>query len=276
MRAPHRPRHRRRARRSADHTHRPSSPRSSAASPPRERDGIDPATRSFQALRIAVNDELGELDRGLAGAEAARRPAAGSPSSPSIRSRIAASSDFLRARSERTPQASRHLPTPGREMAPSFQRCPGDEAVAGEAEIAANPRARSARLRGAERSAAPAVGPHPGGRGMMRVGTLLWLALVAIAGFGLFQLKYRVQGQEQELARLFHQIQNDRDQIQVLRAEWAHLNDPHRLADLARRYLDLAPVAGVQIVRFDTLPARPTLWSKNMPAARWILRPSPC
>ena len=93
---------------------------------------------------------------------------------------------------------------------------------------------------------------------MMRVGTLLWLALVAIAGFGLFQLKYRVQGQEQELARLFHQIQNDRDQIQVLRAEWAHLNDPHRLADLARRYLDLAPVAGVQIVRFDTLPARPT------------------
>ena len=93
---------------------------------------------------------------------------------------------------------------------------------------------------------------------MIRLGTLLWIGLVALAGFGLFQLKYRVQGQEQELSHLFRQIQNDRDQIQVLRAEWAHLNDPHRLADLARRYLDLAPVAGVQLVRLDALPPRPT------------------
>jgi len=92
----------------------------------------------------------------------------------------------------------------------------------------------------------------------MRLGTLLWLALVALAGFGLFEIKYRVQAQEQELTRLNRQIQADRDEIQVLRAEWAHLNDPHRLAELARRYLDLAPVAGVQIVRFDSLPARPT------------------
>jgi cell division protein FtsL len=98
---------------------------------------------------------------------------------------------------------------------------------------------------------------------MMRLGTLLWLLLVAIAGLGLFQLKYRVQAQEQELARLDRQIQNDRDEIQVLRAEWAHLNDPHRLADLARRYLDLAPVAGVQIVRFEALPARPTRMSEG-------------
>src|SRR5215469_7479197 len=92
---------------------------------------------------------------------------------------------------------------------------------------------------------------------MMHLGTLLWLLLVAIAGFGLFELKYRVQAQEQELVRLDRRIQNDRDEIQVLRAEWAHLNDPHRLADLARRYLDLAPVAGVQIVRFEALPTRP-------------------
>jgi len=41
---------------------------------PKKRDAIDPATRSFQALRIAVNDELGELDRGLAGAEALLKP----------------------------------------------------------------------------------------------------------------------------------------------------------------------------------------------------------
>jgi hypothetical protein len=92
---------------------------------------------------------------------------------------------------------------------------------------------------------------------MIRLGSILWLALIALASIGTFQLKYRVQAQEQELTRLDRQIQRDRDAIQVLHAEWAHLNDPGRLADLARRHLDLAPVAGVQIVRFDVLPARP-------------------
>jgi cell division protein FtsL len=92
---------------------------------------------------------------------------------------------------------------------------------------------------------------------MIRIGPLLWLALVALASVGTFQLKYRVQAQEQELTRLDRQIQHDRDDIQVLHAEWAHLNDPNRLTDLARRHLDLAPVAGVQIVKFELLPQRP-------------------
>jgi cell division protein FtsL len=92
---------------------------------------------------------------------------------------------------------------------------------------------------------------------MIRIGPLLWLGLIALASIGTFQLKYRVQAQEQELTRVDRQIQHDRDDVQLLRAEWAHLNDPNRLSDLARRHLDLAPVAGVQIVRFDILPTRP-------------------
>jgi cell division protein FtsL len=92
---------------------------------------------------------------------------------------------------------------------------------------------------------------------MIRIGPLLWLGLIALASIGTFQLKYRVQAQEQELTRVDRQIQHDRDEVQLLRAEWAHLNDPNRLSDLARRHLDLAPVAGVQVVRFDILPARP-------------------
>jgi cell division protein FtsL len=99
---------------------------------------------------------------------------------------------------------------------------------------------------------------------MIRLGPLLWLALVALASIGTFELKYRVQAQEQELTKLDRQIQRDRDDIQVLRAEWAHLNDPSRLADLARRHLDLAPVAGVQMVGFEMLPARP---APDSPAA---------
>jgi len=124
----------------------------------RGQSAIDPATRSFQALRIAVNDELGELDRGLVGAEALLKPGGrlAVVSFHSLEDRRV--KQFLRRRSGRSPQASRHLPAGGREMAPSFRRCPGDEAVAGEAEVAQNPRARSARLRGAERSEAPPWG----------------------------------------------------------------------------------------------------------------------
>jgi 16S rRNA (cytosine1402-N4)-methyltransferase len=125
---------------------------------PRHHDGTDPATRTFQALRIAVNDELGELERGLAAAEALLKPGGrlAVVSFHSLEDRRVKS--FLRRRTGRAPQGSRHLPAFGREMAPSFRRCPGDEAVPSPAEIAANPRARSARLRGAERSSAPPWG----------------------------------------------------------------------------------------------------------------------
>jgi 16S rRNA (cytosine1402-N4)-methyltransferase len=122
-------------------------------------DQSDPATRTFQALRIAVNDELGELDRGLAAAEALLSPG-GRLAVVSFHSledrRVKA---FLRQRTGRTPNTSRYLPEtkPGR--APSFRRCAGDEATPGATEISGNPRARSARLRGAERSEAPAWGP---------------------------------------------------------------------------------------------------------------------
>ena len=122
-------------------------------------DQSDPATRTFQALRIAVNDELGELDRGLAAAEALLAPG-GRLAIVSFHSledrRIKA---FIRERTGRTPQNSRHLPETRKERAPSFTRCAGDEATPGEGEIALNPRARSARLRGAERTSAPAWGP---------------------------------------------------------------------------------------------------------------------
>ncbi len=122
-------------------------------------DQSDPATRTFQALRIAVNDELGELDRGLAAAEALLAPG-GRLAIVSFHSledrRIKA---FIRERTGRTPQNSRHLPETRKARLPSFARCAGDEATAGEAEIAANPRSRSARLRGAERTGAPAWGP---------------------------------------------------------------------------------------------------------------------
>jgi len=122
---------------------------------PRPAPGLDPATRTFQALRIAVNDELGELDRGLDAAERLL-PAGGRLAIVSFHSledrRVKA---FLRQRSETAPQASRHEPPAPDAAAPSFRLVYRRALKPSADETARNPRARSARFRAAERTAAP-------------------------------------------------------------------------------------------------------------------------
>jgi 16S rRNA (cytosine1402-N4)-methyltransferase len=122
---------------------------------PAQPGGIDPATRSFQALRIAVNDELGELDRGLAAAERLLAPGGrlAVVAFHSLEDR--AVKEFLRRRSDAAPRGSRHLPDAGRGPAASFRLLSKKPIRPCEAEEARNPRARSARLRAAERLAAP-------------------------------------------------------------------------------------------------------------------------
>ena len=117
---------------------------------------IHPATRSFQALRIAVNDELAELARGLAAAERLLKPAGrlAVVAFHSLEDRIV--KQFLAARSGRAGGASRHRPE-AESAAPSFTLLHGRAVKPSEAETGRNPRARSAKLRAAERTAAP---PH--------------------------------------------------------------------------------------------------------------------
>ncbi|MDP6351695.1 MAG: 16S rRNA (cytosine(1402)-N(4))-methyltransferase RsmH [Alphaproteobacteria bacterium] len=121
---------------------------------PQAADGIDPATRTFQALRIYVNDELEELARGLAAAE--RRLAAGARlavvSFHSLEDRLV--KRFLRERAGAAPRPHRHRPAPqSAARAPSFRLLHKRPIRPGTVEIAGNPRARSARLRAAERTA---------------------------------------------------------------------------------------------------------------------------
>ncbi|GGE13752.1 ribosomal RNA small subunit methyltransferase H [Polymorphobacter glacialis] len=120
----------------------------------------DPATRSFQALRIHVNDELGQLDAGLEAAERLLRPG-GRLAVVSFHSaedrRV---KTFLRDRAGGAPAGSRHMPAIARPRDPSFER-PARAIRASEAEIAANPRARSATLRAAVRTAATAWAATP-------------------------------------------------------------------------------------------------------------------
>jgi 16S rRNA (cytosine1402-N4)-methyltransferase len=116
---------------------------------------VHPATRSFQAIRIAVNEELAELEAGLAAAERALKVGGKLcvVTFHSLEDRIVKT--FFAVRAGRTPAGSRHAPPVQAGAAPSFQLLFNGAQAASDAEVAANPRARSAKLRAAVRTAAP-------------------------------------------------------------------------------------------------------------------------
>jgi 16S rRNA (cytosine1402-N4)-methyltransferase len=118
---------------------------------------IHPATRTFQALRIFVNEELDELYLALSAAERVLKPGGRLVvvSFHSLEDRIV--KNFLAERSK-AGGGSRHLPEIA-QAAPSFIVLTKRPVTPDEAEISANPRARSAKLRGAERTTAPAHRP---------------------------------------------------------------------------------------------------------------------
>jgi len=123
---------------------------------PRPKPGqVHPATRSFQALRIAVNDELRQLVEGLAAAERALKPGGvlAVVTFHSLEDRIV--KRFFQARSGDGPRGNRFQPDIVLDT-PRFERMTKKAVIADEAEMAANPRARSAKLRMARRLTAPA------------------------------------------------------------------------------------------------------------------------
>ena len=127
---------------------------SEAQGPAALRHAIHPATRTFQALRIHVNDELGELERGLDAALRilAPRGRLAVVSFHSLEDRIV--KQFLAGNSDTRPRASRHAPDAGEAPRAHFRLLTNRPQTPSEDEIANNPRARSAKLRIAERLAA--------------------------------------------------------------------------------------------------------------------------
>jgi 16S rRNA (cytosine1402-N4)-methyltransferase len=115
-----------------------------------------PATNVFQALRIAVNEELAELEAGLEAAERVLRSGGrlAVVTFHSLEDRIVKS--FFAERAGRLPSGSRHLPPQQSGPAPTFRLLFNGAKSPSEAEVEANPRARSAKLRAGERTDAPA------------------------------------------------------------------------------------------------------------------------
>ena len=113
---------------------------------------VHPATRSFQAIRIAVNEELSELEAGLVAAERALKTGGRLcvVTFHSLEDRIVKT--FFAVRAGKTPAGSRHAPPVKTAAAPSFQLLFNGAQGPSESELAANPRARSAKLRAAVRT----------------------------------------------------------------------------------------------------------------------------
>jgi cell division protein FtsL len=84
--------------------------------------------------------------------------------------------------------------------------------------------------------------------------TLIALLIAAVLGVSLFLLKYQVRGLESRLNSTNREIVANREAIHVLHAEWAHLNEPDRLASLATRLLQLQPVTPDRIATVASLP----------------------
>ena len=86
---------------------------------------------------------------------------------------------------------------------------------------------------------------------------MIWLALTVVSSGALFHTSYRVQELNETLGRINREIIREQEAIQVLKAEWAYLNEPARLERLVREYTALAPTEAVQLAAsVEEIPMR--------------------
>ena len=90
----------------------------------------------------------------------------------------------------------------------------------------------------------------------MRLVSLFTVALLVGVAYGLYQLSFQVEALQDHAAALEKQIEDDKEAIGVLEAEWALLNNPQRLEQLSHRFLDLTPTEPAQIKSIDDLAVR--------------------
>ena len=234
---------------------------------------IHPATRTFQALRIAVNDELGELVAGLAAAERVLAPGGrlAVVTFHSLEDRIV--KQFLARRAGKGEAPGRRLPGEPAPVTPSFTLPKGQPITPSAAEARANPRSRSAKLRvggpdgrtaaaprcrsDQPRATAPDAGTVAIGKTQM-IRLLNFIAIAALIGSAIYaySIKYKTMFHAETVAGLKLEIKKERDQIGQLRADWAHLTRPERVQELSDKLLDLQPLALTQIVKVDALPEK--------------------
>ncbi|WP_259780656.1 cell division protein FtsL [Aestuariispira ectoiniformans] len=89
-------------------------------------------------------------------------------------------------------------------------------------------------------------------------GLIMWTTAAAITAYALFYVSYRVEGMEDQLAQINHQILKEQETIHVLQAEWSYLNNPDRLQKLTDQLMpEMQPLNASQFVSLDSIPFRP-------------------
>jgi hypothetical protein len=98
---------------------------------------------------------------------------------------------------------------------------------------------------------------------MIRLGTVMWIVVIAAVGYAMFQVKFEVARLDAHLAQVNGDIAASREATRVLNAEWSLLSDPQRLDRLNQSYLHLVPITGAQIGRIDQIPLRAQAAAQN-------------
>jgi len=92
---------------------------------------------------------------------------------------------------------------------------------------------------------------------MLRLFNILVIAALLGSAAWVYKIKFEATVQAESVAKLRTEIRRERDQIAILRAEWAHLDRPDRLQELAKRHLKMRPIEVTQFDTLDGLPERP-------------------
>ena len=89
---------------------------------------------------------------------------------------------------------------------------------------------------------------------MIRLSNVAWLAVIVIAAFMLYKVKYEVQTLKNQVAETSHRLEQEKQALHVVAAEWAYLNRPERLQKLAMKYLASSDVTVSQIADIEAIP----------------------
>ena len=92
---------------------------------------------------------------------------------------------------------------------------------------------------------------------ILRLLNLIVIGALVLAAAYVYRIKFDATVQAEKLAKLRGEVRHERDEIAALRAEWGKLDNPERIETLAKRYLQLKPIAPTQFDSLDRLPDRP-------------------
>jgi hypothetical protein len=97
---------------------------------------------------------------------------------------------------------------------------------------------------------------------ILRVLNLVVIAALVLAAAYVYRIKFYSTVQAERLAKIRSEVRHERDAIAALRAKWGELDTPARIETLAKRYLQLQPIAPTQFDSLDQLPDRPPSFVK--------------